>query len=88
MTIKIFYRNIPSYILNNGEIPKLFSNMNYYNSVIDSMKEAVKGELKYKDFGDPELFELIKDRCWNNIHVMLAFSPIGEDFKRRLSIFH
>ena len=74
-------------ILNNGEIPNLFSNMDDFNNVIDNMKEAVKGELKYKDLSDPELFELFKDRCRNNIHVMLAFSPIGEDFKRRLRMF-
>ena len=36
---------------------------------------------------EPELFEVFLDRCRNNIHVMLAFSPIGEEFRRRLRMF-
>ena len=74
-------------ILNNGEIPNLFAAPEDYNTVTEAMKDAVKGDPKWKDMGDPELFALFKDRCRDNIHVMLAFSPIGEDFRRRLRMF-
>ena len=74
-------------ILNNGEIPNLFAAPEDYSSVTEAMKDAVKGDSKYSNMGDPELFNLFKERCRNNIHVMLAFSPIGEDFRRRLRMF-
>lgn len=74
-------------ILNNGEIPNLFSAIEDYTNVSEGMKDAVKGDPKYSNYGDNELFELFKERCRNNIHVMLAFSPIGEDFRRRLRMF-
>ena len=51
------------------------------------MKDAVKGDPKYGNMSDPELFSLFQERCRNNIHVMLAFSPIGENFRRRLRMF-
>lgn len=85
--VKEFFLEDTNNILNNGEIPNLFSNPDDFNNVIDGMKEAVKGDMKSKDLSDPELFELFKERCRNNIHVMLAFSPIGEDFRRRLRMF-
>lgn len=74
-------------ILNNGEIPNLFAAPDDFINVTDGMKEAIKGEPKYKDLGDQELFDLFRERCRNNIHVLLAFSPIGEDFRRRLRMF-
>ena len=74
-------------ILNNGEIPNLFSAIEDYTNVTEGMKDAIKGDPKYSNMGDPELFSLFKERCRNNIHVMLAFSPIGEDFRRRLRMF-
>jgi dynein heavy chain len=74
-------------ILNNGEIPNLFAAPEDYASVTEAMKDSVKGDIKYSNLGDPELFSLFKDRCRSNIHVMLAFSPIGEDFRRRLRMF-
>lgn len=74
-------------ILNNGEIPNLFSTPEDYNNMIEAMKDSVKGDSKFNNFGDPELFALFSERCRNNIHVLLAFSPIGEDFRRRLRMF-
>ena len=74
-------------ILNNGEIPNLFNTPEDYMNVCEGMKDAVKGDPKFGNMGDPELFALFQERCRNNIHVMLAFSPIGEDFRRRLRMF-
>jgi len=74
-------------ILNNGEIPNLFSAPEDLLNVTEGMKDAVKGDPKFGNMGDTELFNLFRERCRNNIHVMLAFSPIGEDFRRRLRMF-
>jgi dynein heavy chain len=74
-------------ILNNGEIPNLFSTPEDLMNVTEGMKDAVKGDPKFSNMSDPELFNLFKERCRNNIHVMLAFSPIGGNFSRRLRMF-
>jgi len=74
-------------ILNNGEIPNLFAAPEDYTSVTEAMKDSVKGDPKYSNMSDPELFLVFKDRCRSNIHVMLTFSPIGEDFRKRLRMF-
>lgn len=42
---------------------------------------------KYKDYGDNEIMAEFYLRCKQNIHVVLAMSPIGEDYKRRLRMF-
>jgi dynein heavy chain len=36
---------------------------------------------------DGEILHVFEDCAKNSIHVVLAFSPIGEDFKRRLRMF-
>lgn len=74
-------------ILNNGEIPNLFSDIEHYTLVMDGMKDVTKGIAKYKKMTEAQLFDAFKDRCKQNLHVILTFSPIGEDFRRRLRMF-
>lgn len=42
---------------------------------------------KFKDYGDNEIISEFYVRCKQNIHVVLAMSPIGDDYKRRLRMF-
>jgi len=74
-------------ILNNGEIPNLYSTNEDIMLVMDNMREQNKNDKEFKNFSDAEIwFDFIK-KCKNNIHIVLAMSPIGDDFKRRLRMF-
>ena len=51
------------------------------------MRETHKTDDLVKGMEDAEVLQVFADSAKNNIHVVLAFSPIGEDFKRRLRMF-
>lgn len=71
-------------ILNNGEIPNLYGTNEEQSILVDNMREEDK---KFKDYGDNEIQAEFYIRCKQNIHVVLAMSPIGDDYKRRLRMF-
>lgn len=71
-------------ILNNGEIPNLYGTNEEQSNLVDNMREEDK---KFKDYGDNEIMAEFYVRCKQNIHVVLAMSPIGDDYKRRLRMF-
>jgi dynein heavy chain len=74
-------------ILNNGEIPNLFALPDDMNNVMEGMREVLKGNPKTKNLSESEQFLLFIQRSRENLHVVMAFSPIGEDFRRRLRMF-
>jgi dynein heavy chain len=74
-------------ILNNGEIPNLYSSIEDKTLVLDNMREANKNDKEFKNFSDNEIYIDFFTKCKNNIHIVLAMSPIGEDIKRRLRMF-
>jgi dynein heavy chain, axonemal len=49
-------------ILNNGEIPNLFSAPEDLLNVTEGMKDSVKGDPKFGNMGDLELLNLFKER--------------------------
>jgi len=51
------------------------------------MKEVNKHESDFKGLGDAEIWQYFLRKCKENIHIVLAMSPIGDDFKRRLRMF-
>jgi dynein heavy chain len=51
------------------------------------MKDANKQNPNYKNFGEPEIMLDFMAKAKSSIHLVLAMSPIGEDFKRRLRMF-
>ena len=55
--------------------------------ILEDMKETNKGEDYIKNLEDAGIFEHFENSAKNCIHVVLAFSPIGDDFKRRLRMF-
>lgn len=75
-------------ILNNGEIPNLY-NAEDYGNIIESVKEANKLNPDFKQIADDNnaVYNIFVKNARNNIHLCLAMSPIGEDFKRRLRMF-
>ena len=54
---------------------------------MDNMKEANKNDKNYKNLSDPEVWQDFIQKCKNNVHIVLAMSPIGDDIKRRLRMF-
>ena len=74
-------------VLNNGEIPNLYSLPEDIMEVMDNMREVNKNVQGYKNFGDAEIWADFISKCKNNVHIVLAMSPIGDDIKRRLRMF-
>ena len=73
-------------ILNNGMIPNLYGAEDI-QKIVEDMKDAHKSDDLIKGMEDGEIMGVFEDCARNSIHVVLAFSPIGDDFKRRLRMF-
>jgi dynein heavy chain len=74
-------------ILNNGEIPNLYVEAEEIGNILDLMKDANKNNPNYKNYTDSEIMLDFRQKAKTSLHVVLAMSPIGEDFKRRLRMF-
>ena len=74
-------------ILNNGEIPNLYADKEHMAALQDNLRETNKNTPGYKNFGENEMWVDFIQKCKANIHIVLAMSPIGDDFKRRLRMF-
>ncbi|EAS04067.1 axonemal dynein heavy chain (macronuclear) [Tetrahymena thermophila SB210] len=67
-------------ILNNGEVPNLFPNEERAK-IIEEVGQDCPG-------GTPnEKYKYFVKVCRQNLHLVLAFSPVGEAFRRRLRTF-
>jgi dynein heavy chain len=75
-------------ILNNGEIPNLYKAEDVV-AIIESVKEVKKADPDFRLISDDNaaVKELFVKQAKNSLHMVLAFSPIGDDFKRRLRMF-
>ena len=75
-------------LLNTGEVPNLFA-----PDERGEIMEAVAGpaqattEDKNAEFTPLALFSFFVNRCKDNLHVVIAFSPIGETFRNRIRKF-
>jgi dynein heavy chain, axonemal len=75
-------------ILNNGEIPNLYKAEDVVQ-IIESVKEANKSNPEFKEIADDntKIKEKFALQAKQSLHMVLAMSPIGDDFKRRLRMF-
>lgn len=75
-------------ILNNGKIPNLY-NKEDISQIVEGMKEEYKANEEFKEIQDDakKVIQMFEDTARNNLHLILAMSPIGDDFKRRLRMF-
>jgi dynein heavy chain len=75
-------------ILNNGRVPNLYP-VDAIEEILLSMKDTHRGNDLLKDIQDDNtaIMNLFEDQAKKSIHLVLAMSPIGEDFKRRLRMF-
>jgi len=69
--------------LNNGEIPNLYKDKEDEGMIIEAMRDNPINKNK----GENEIMNDFLNMCKENIHIVLAVSPIGEDIKRRLRMF-
>lgn len=74
-------------ILNNGEIPNLYSAAEDISNIMENMREVNKNLPGFKNWGDNDIWLDFLNKCKSNVHIVLAMSPIGDDFKRRLRMF-
>ncbi|KAI4588397.1 hypothetical protein MJG53_002805 [Ovis ammon polii x Ovis aries] len=75
-------------LLNAGEVPNLFA-LDEKQEICDKMRQIDRQRDKTKQTdGSPiALFNMFVDRCRNQLHVVLAMSPIGDAFRIRLRKF-
>ncbi|GMI06146.1 hypothetical protein TrVE_jg2421 [Triparma verrucosa] len=75
-------------ILNSGEVPNLFPNDEKMAIIENARRHAkvVYGKAA-ADMTNAEMFSFFIKRVKKRLHVLLAFSPIGDAFRERLRLF-
>ncbi|KAB0394243.1 hypothetical protein E2I00_006370, partial [Balaenoptera physalus] len=75
-------------LLNAGEVPNLFA-LDEKQEICDKMRhlDRQRDKTKQTDGSPIALFNMFIDRCRNQLHVVLAMSPIGDAFRIRLRKF-
>ena len=71
-------------LLNNGDVPGLYD-AEGLNEINEAMQEVAIAQRK--SCTPAELYSLFVSRCRENLHLVISFSPVGEDFRRRLRMF-
>jgi dynein heavy chain len=69
------------YILSRGEIPNLYTTEELAN-IREAMRQQQDSFSK-----DVSYYEKFIERAWNNIHVVLCMSPVGDSFRNRCRMF-
>ena len=73
-------------LLNAGEVPNLFPS-DEKATICDAVRDKARDEGKEGDGSNTTMFAYFVTRCREYLHLCLAFSPIGEAFRRRLRMF-
>ena len=72
-------------ILNSGEVPNLFE-ADEYERVIIGCRPGAK-EAGIAEGNRDEIFNFFINRVRNNLHIVLAMSPVGSAFRTRCRMF-
>jgi dynein heavy chain len=70
-------------LLNNGEVPNLF-NAEDKAQILEMCTNNAAAAGRH---GTAEVFAFFTEQCMKNLHVVIALSPIGEAFRRRVRMF-
>ncbi|KAM9628836.1 dynein axonemal heavy chain 7 [Morphnus guianensis] len=75
-------------LLNAGEVPNLFA-VDEKQEICEQMCQVdrQRDRTKQTDGSPIALFNMFVDRCRNQLHIVLAMSPIGDAFRNRLRKF-
>mmetsp|Transcript_30720 Transcript_30720/g.59916 ORF Transcript_30720/g.59916 Transcript_30720/m.59916 type:complete len:4305 (+) Transcript_30720:116-13030(+) len=71
-------------ILNNGEVPNLFP-----TEELMPIIEEIRGDARKagKAENPNQIYSYFVDRCRQNVHCVLCFSPVSDEFRTRLRMF-
>ncbi|XP_046897139.1 dynein axonemal heavy chain 12 [Hypomesus transpacificus] len=73
-------------VLNTGEVPNLFA-VDEKQEIIEAVRPIAQAGNKSVEFSPLALFSFFVTRCRANLHIVVAFSPIGDAFRNRLRQF-
>ncbi|NXL48091.1 DYH7 protein, partial [Podilymbus podiceps] len=73
-------------VLNTGEVPNLFA-ADEKQEIIEGVRAIVQAGNKHEELSPLALFALFVNRCKENLHIVVAFSPIGDAFRNHLRQF-
>nr|XP_046220993.1 dynein axonemal heavy chain 12 [Oncorhynchus gorbuscha] len=73
-------------VLNTGEVPNLFAT-DEKAEIMEAVRPIAQAGNKSVEFSPLALFAYFVSRCRENLHIIVAFSPIGEAFRNRLRQF-
>ncbi|CAG5135432.1 unnamed protein product, partial [Candidula unifasciata] len=73
-------------ILNTGDIPNLYENEEKLE-IIEKMQNLCQKENLQLEFTPLSMYNKFIERVRKHLHVVLAFSPIGDAFRTRLRMF-
>ncbi|XP_015263237.1 PREDICTED: dynein heavy chain 12, axonemal, partial [Gekko japonicus] len=73
-------------VLNTGEVPNIFA-ADEKQEVMEGVRAVAQAGSKHEELSPLALFAFFVNRCKENLHVVVAFSPIGDAFRNRLRQF-
>ncbi|XP_078466584.1 dynein axonemal heavy chain 12 [Lampetra planeri] len=73
-------------LLNTGEVPNLFA-ADERQDIMEAVRPVAQAGNKNVELSPLALFAFFVNRCRENLHVVVAFSPIGDAFRTRLRQF-
>uniref|UniRef100_A0A803YPJ9 Dynein axonemal heavy chain 12 n=1 Tax=Meleagris gallopavo TaxID=9103 RepID=A0A803YPJ9_MELGA len=80
-----FLEDIDS-LLNTGEVPNLFA-ADEKQEIIEGIRAVAQAGSKHEELSPLALFAFFVNCCKENLHIVVAFSPIGDAFRNRLRQF-
>nr|XP_014432906.1 dynein heavy chain 12, axonemal isoform X1 [Pelodiscus sinensis] len=80
-----FLEDIDS-VLNTGEVPNLFA-ADEKQEIMEGVRAIAQAGSKHEELSPLALFAYFVNHCKENLHVVVAFSPIGDAFRNRLRQF-
>lgn len=73
-------------ILNSGEVPNIYA-ADEKQEILEMVRSDARSSGKVPDGNPTALFAYFVERCRQNLHVVLAMSPVGDMFRVRLRKF-
>uniref|UniRef100_A0A8C9MKM4 Dynein axonemal heavy chain 12 n=1 Tax=Serinus canaria TaxID=9135 RepID=A0A8C9MKM4_SERCA len=80
-----FLEDIDS-VLNTGEVPNLFA-ADEKQELIEGVRAAAQAGDRSEELSPLALYAFFVNLCKENLHIVVAFSPIGDAFRNRLRQF-
>ena len=73
-------------MLNTGDLPNLFQSEEK-SSILEKMQAVAKASGKVIETTPLAMYGMFIDRVKESLHIALAFSPIGDSFKKRIRVY-